>query len=132
MLGELEANGTTVLCDLEAGIGTVLRLLPGQVDLILVVADPSAKAIEVAARSVRIAASRADVLVIANKVRDETDVETIRAAVGNDDVFAVPEDPAIEQADREGVAPIDLDASAPAVRALVSLAERLASGSRRS
>lgn len=132
MLGELEEDGTTVLCDMEAGIGTVLRLRPDQVDLVLVVADPSAKAIEVARRSVRIAASRAAVLVIANKVRNGADTQAIAARVGDHEIVSVPEDPAVEQADREGAAPIDLDASAPAVSALVRLAGRLASGSPRS
>lgn len=132
MLGELEEDGTTVLCDMEAGIGTVLRLRPGQVDLVLVVADPSAKAIEVATRAVRIAASRADVLVIANKVRNGADTQAIAAAAKDHELVSIPEDAAVEQADREGVAPIDLDASAPAVSALIRLAGRLASGSPRS
>ena len=33
---------------MEAGVGTLLRLQPGQADVVLVVAEPSAKAIEVA------------------------------------------------------------------------------------
>ena len=41
------------------------------------------------------------------------------------EIVAVPDDPAIVEADRKGVAPIDLAPDAPAVRALVGLAEGL-------
>ncbi len=110
---------------MEAGIGTVLRLKPGQIDLVIVVAEPTAKAIEVAARSVRIAESRASVLVVANKVNADSDTDLIRVGVGDRELVTVPADPAIEEADREGVAPIDRDPDSPAVRALVALAVRL-------
>ncbi len=126
MLGELEGNGDTVLCDLEAGIGTVLRLRPGQIDIVLVVAEPTAKAIDVAGRAARISKRRdARVVVDANKVRSEADVASIRDAVGDVEVVAVPRDEAVERADRDGVAPIDLAPESPAVRALVALADRL-------
>ena len=111
---------------MEAGIGTVLRLQPGEVDVVLVVAEPSAKALDVAARSARIAGSRATVIVVANKLRRDEDLALIRGAVGEHDVVAVPQDPLIERADREGAAPIDLDADSPAVRAIAEFAERLA------
>jgi len=43
LLGELELNGRVVLCDMEAGLGTVSRILPGQLDVVVVVAEPTAK-----------------------------------------------------------------------------------------
>jgi hypothetical protein len=41
-------------------------------------------------------------------------------------VFAVPEDPALARADMLGVAPLDLDASSPAMLAIAAIAERVA------
>jgi hypothetical protein len=38
----------------------------------------------------------------------------------------VPDDPAIARADAEGLAPIDLDAGSPGVRAIVAISERFA------
>ena len=111
---------------MEAGVGTLLRLQGGQVDVVLVVADPSAKSIEVARRMSEIAGERSRVIVVANKVRDADDVDAIRASVGAEDVVPVPADDAIERADREGTAPLDVDEQAPGVRALVGLAERVA------
>ncbi len=121
-------TGSTVLCDMEAGFGTVLRLQPGQIDVVLVVAEPTAKAMDVAARAARVAERRAArVIVVANKVRGDEDVESIRTAVGAYDLVSVPADAAVEQADRDGVAPIDLAPDSPAVRALVELARHLES-----
>jgi len=133
LLGELEVTGTTVLCDMEAGLGTVLRLQPGQVDVVLVVAEPTAKAMDVAARAARVAERRAArVIVVANKVRGDEDVDLIRTAVGDHDLAPVPTDASVEQADRDGIAPIDLAPNSPAVRALVALARQLDPSSARS
>ena len=107
-------------------MGTLLRLAPGQADLVLVVAEPSAKSIEVARRAAEIAAERASVVVVANRVRDEADLERIRAALGDHELVVVPEEPAIARADQDGTAPIDVDPDAPGVRALRDLADRLA------
>ncbi len=126
MLGELEVDGRIVVFDMEAGVATLLRMEPGQADVVLVVAQPSAKSIEVARRAVEIASDRAEVVVLANRVRNATDLETIRAALPEHELVVIPDDPVIERADREGLAPIDVDATAPGVRALRKLADRLA------
>ena len=128
MLGELEGEGQIVVGDLEAGLGTMTRLQAGQADTVIVVAQPTAKALEVARRAIAIAAERvAQIIVIANRVRDDEDLAVIRAALGeHHDLYVVPDDPAIAQADRDGLAPIDVAADAPGVRALVDLAAQLA------
>ena len=127
MLGELEGETEIVVADLEAGIGTVLRMLPGAADVVVVVAEPSAKAIDVAARATRVAAARkARVVAIANRVRDDADLDAIKAGLTGQELIVVPEDPAVTAADRDGAAPIDVDAESPAVRALTALAAQLA------
>ena len=123
MLGELDGDGRLVICDLEAGVGAVVRA--GQADLVLVVAEPMAKSIDVARRAAEIAADGAKVIVVANRVRSDADIETVRAAFPGVEVVAVPDDPKIVEADRKGVAPIDLAPDAPAVQALIGLARGL-------
>ena len=125
MLGELEAEGRIVVCDLEAGVGTLLRLQPGQADTVVVVAEPSVKSIEVASRAATIASERSSVVVVANRVRDERDVEAIREVLGHHEVAVIPDDPSISDADKEGVAPIDAAPDAPGVTAIANLAKRL-------
>jgi CO dehydrogenase nickel-insertion accessory protein CooC1 len=111
---------------MEAGLATVTRVQPGQIDVVVVVAEPSLKGIDVARRAALIGASRARVVVVANRVREQADLEAIQAALGEHELIVVPEDSVIARADRDGLAPIDIDPEAPGVRALIGLAERLA------
>ena len=126
MLGELERDGRIVVADLEAGLGTTLRLEPGAVDVALIVVEPTAKAIEVGVRVADAAAARARVVVVANKVRTAPDHERIAVEFTGHELFVVPEDAEVVRADRAGLAPLDTAPDAPAVRALVELAARLA------
>ncbi len=115
-----------VICDLEAGLGTVLRIEAEKTDLMLVVTEPTAKSLEVARRATEAAEQRAEVIVIANRVRDHDDLDAVRAVLGDRELLVIPEDPAIARADRDGLAPIDLDEDSPGVSALVALVDRLA------
>lgn len=117
----------TVIADFEAGVGTLTRLGEQRVDLVLVVVEATPKSIEVGLRAVDLARERLlnRVIIIANRIRGEQDIATIEAAFPGVEVVAVPDDPAIREADRQGVAPIDHAPDAPAVRALVGLAQTL-------
>jgi CO dehydrogenase maturation factor len=126
LLSELDGEGRIVVCDLEAGLGTLLRMGPDHADLALIVANPTVKSMEVARRAVEIAEPKTRVIVVANRVRDEADVEGIRGATRAHELVVVPEEPAVSRADREGIAPIDAGPDSPGVLAIVELAERLA------
>jgi len=121
-----------VVADFEAGVGTLTRLSEQRVDTVLIVVEPTPKSLEVGSRAMDLAKEKsvARVVVIANRVRDDADIETVRAAFPGCEVVAVPDDPKIVEADRKGVAPIDLAPDAPAVVALVALANDLASASK--
>jgi len=126
LLGELEGEGQIIICDCEAGVGTLARMEPGQVDAVVVVAEPTAKSIEVARRGAAIANSRQiRVIGVANRVQDDADVERIRAVLDVEELVIVPEEAAIASADRDGLAPMDVDIEAPGLQALHGLAERL-------
>ena len=116
-----------MIADLEAGIGTLTRLADQKVDAVLVVVEPTPKSIEVGKRAVAVASEKGlgRVVVVASRVHGENDLATIRAAFSGYEVVAVPDDPAIVQAERQGVAPLDSAPEAPAVQALVQLAESL-------
>lgn len=127
MLGEI-TDHDIVIADLEAGAGTTLRLQPGQVDIVLVVAEPTEKSIETARRVASIAEQRARVLVIANRLLDGEDRRRISAVLGSYDIVEVPDDPAIAASDRDGLAPIDAHPDAPGVAAIRRVADLLVSG----
>jgi CO dehydrogenase nickel-insertion accessory protein CooC1 len=98
----------------------------GAVDVVLVVANPTAKSIEVARRAADSAvAKKARVIVIANRVQSDDDRAAIRSAFGGYEIVDVPEDSSVARADREGMAPIDVDENAPGVEAIRLLLERL-------
>jgi CO dehydrogenase nickel-insertion accessory protein CooC1 len=126
LLTDLEGDGRLILADIEAGHGTMFRVPPGQIDVLVVVAEPSAKGIDIARRAATMGGRRkARLIVVANRLRDEGDLAAIQAALPMHELVPVPEEPAIERADREGVAPIDLDPGAPGVIALLGLADRI-------
>lgn len=127
MLGSIETDGRTVVADFEAGIGTLTRMPDGGVDIVLVVVEPTPKSLEVGRRAGALARDRGlgRLVIVANRVRGDADLDTVRAAFPDDEVVPVPDDPRIIEADRAGVAPLDLAPDAPAVRALVALAGRL-------
>ncbi|MBA3747405.1 MAG: P-loop NTPase, partial [Solirubrobacterales bacterium] len=110
LLRELEGTGRTVLGDLEAGIGVLARMKPGSLDIVLVVANPTPKSIEVARRAAETAVAREiPVLVVANRIASDADLEAITDVLGDHEIVVVPDDPMIARADAEGLAPIDLD-----------------------
>lgn len=118
-----------VIADFEAGIGTLSRMGPGDAEVVLIVVEPTAKSIEVGRRAAGLAREKSlgSILIVANRVRDEADLDRIREAFPEgQSVVTVPDDPAIIDADRRGVAPLDLAPESPAVEALTALADRLA------
>lgn len=127
LLGQVEAQDRTVIADLEAGVGTLTRMAAESVDALVVIAEPTLKSVDVAQRAAAIAAERAlgPTRFVGNKVRNSADVLWLREALGPD-LVAVPEDPAIAAADRDGRAPLDAAPDGPAVVALVAFARELA------
>ena len=126
LLREMEGGGRTVVGDLEAGVGVLTRMQKGSLDVVLVVANPTPKSIEVARRAAEAAVSREiPLIVVANRIANDEDLETITDVLGEHEIVIVPEDPIIARADAEGLAPIDLDDSAPGVRAIIAIIDRL-------
>jgi CO dehydrogenase maturation factor len=130
LLQELTTPARTVVMDLEAGLEHLSRGTPRHVDAILLVAEPYFKSMETAARSKTLAEELgvARAVVVANKVRGASDEEAMRAffaRVGLPLVGVVPADDRILEADRMGRAPLDHDATSPAMAAISRLADTL-------
>ncbi len=127
LLGQLEANGRIVIADFEAGLGTLSRMKPDQLDVLLVVTEPTAKSLEVARRALDMIRYRnvSRVTVVVNRVAGEEDRTLVERGLPGGSVTIVPDDPAIRAADAQGIAPFDAAPDAPAVRALRTLAESL-------
>ena len=94
----------------------------------VVLAEPSWKSALTARRVARIARSRGGVeaLFVASKVRGPDDVQRVERMLGEPVLAWLPADPAVEEADRRGVALIDYAPDSSVVRAAAGLAAQLA------
>lgn len=127
LLGELGTDDRVVVADFEAGLGTVMRLDGRPVDVVVVVVEPTAKSLEVGRRAADLVTETdlGRLVITANRVRDDRDVERITAVFPDAQLVLVPDDQAIVDAERRGLAPLDAAPDSAAVRALVRLAEGL-------
>lgn len=127
MLGQLDRPSRVVVADFEAGIGTVMRLDGCPVDVVVVVVEPTAMSLEVGRRAAELvqASDLGRLVITANRVRDEQDVRRVQAAFPGIEVVLVPDDLAVVQAERQGLAPLDAAPDAPAVLALIALGQSL-------
>ena len=126
--GGLSAQDRIVVADLEAGMNDLLWTKPSPEDVVVAVAEPSAKSVEIARRAVSIARALGvqRIVGVANRVTDEDQRQHVEQTLGVP-TFGIPADPVVQRADQLGRSPLDLDPTAPAVRAVQALAERLLS-----
>ncbi len=129
---ENELPGTVVLADMEAGLehlswaGGTLRY----VDLLLVVLQPTAKVMMTADRTHKLALELGieRVAFVGNRATGPADVERMEAFAaerGCELLIALPEDPAVPEADRAASCVLDTAPDSEAVRAIGRLADRL-------
>ena len=101
-----------MVADLEAGLNDLVWARPGPDDMVVAMAEPSAKSVEIARRACRIAESMGvqRILGVANCSANGHGARSLSEVLGVE-VLEVPYDLAIEEADRLGTAPIDADPS---------------------
>lgn len=130
LLHEIPESSPLVVVDTEASPEHLSRATTEAVDLMLVVGEPYFKSLETARRYAALGTELGipKVAMLANKVRNEADRAAIEGFCDERgvDLFAVvPYDEVLGDADRAGIAPIDLDADAISVRALSEVADRV-------
>jgi len=125
LFSDLPHDGRIVVADLEAGLNDLLWARPGPADLVVAVAEPSAKSVEIVRRACQLARTLGvgRAVAVANR-GSVAEADELSRLVGVP-AFAVPDDPAIETADRDGVAPIDAYPDSAAVRAVGRLVDWL-------
>ena len=116
--------------DMDAGIENLGRGTTKGMDALIVVAEPGRRSLDILGK-IRTLAQDIDVgrvYAVGNKVATPDDEDMIREWVKNEGIpllGIVPMDESIKQADRKGVAPIDLDPESPAMHAINEIKERL-------
>lgn len=127
LFSDLSGDGRIIVADLEAGLNDLLWARPSDGDMLICVAEPSVKSIDIAARACRIGRALGVSLVfgVANRCTQADDHARVSQALGVP-VYAVPEDVALARADQLGVAPLDHDPGSPAMLAMAELATQVA------
>jgi CO dehydrogenase maturation factor len=126
------ANASEEVCilDTEASPEHLARGTAQFADAMIAVVEPWYKSLETGRRMAVLARDLGieRVGVVANKVRDEDDVQLVRGfadAHGLELIGTVPHDERLPEAERAGRAPLDHAPRAPAVQAITELAGRL-------
>jgi len=119
----------TMIGDHPAGPRQTVHDWAPYADTLLIVVEPTWKSALTARRLVEVARQReATMIVVANKVRAASDVDSLQQMVGETVAATVPADEAVAACDRLGTALIDHSPESPAVRAIDDLVEGLVRG----
>lgn len=130
LIQEMSAYGDYTVTDMEAGLEHLKRGTAGNVDVMLIVAEPYYRSLEAAARTFRLAQELGvpHLYVVANKVKDASDLAAITEFC---DKHAMPMigtvglDPEFAEAERNGRAPVDHAPDSAGVVAIRAIADRL-------
>ena len=104
------ARDEVVVLDMEAGLEHLARGTTDFVDCFIVVIEPGARSVQTYHSVKRLAEDLGvkQVLVVANKVRDEQDENFIREKIPAEDLLGMIHlDPAVAEADRRSVSPYE-------------------------
>ncbi|HVM02870.1 MAG TPA: cellulose synthase operon protein YhjQ/BcsQ [Acidimicrobiales bacterium] len=128
ILRELPEDRWKVVGDLPGGTRQAFSGWGDYARTVLVVVEPSAKSLLTARRLSRLALDRDHprrIVAVANKVREDGDVDLISRRTGLDVVGAIPWDEALAEAEQKMAAPIDMAPDSAAVQAVESLVDQM-------
>lgn len=129
VIAELPVEGWDVVGDLPGGTRQPFFGWGGFADTVLVVVDPTAKALLTGRRLARLTEAKQAperIYAVVNRVRSADDVADVTDRTGLEVIAAVPWDLEFAAAERAGVAPVDAVPDGPGVAAVAQLLETLA------
>ena len=117
------------LLDTEASPEHLTRGTALYADTMLTVVEPYFKSLETGRRMAVLALDLGleNVVLVANKIRDERDLDAVKTFADRHGLElggAVPLDPLFAEAERAGVAPLDIRPDSPAMTAIADIADR--------
>jgi len=126
---ELPADDRVVVADLEAGLNDLIWAHPGDGDVVLALAETSAKSVEIARRAIELAGQMGvrRIIGVANRTLTDDAAGEVADALGIE-TLRVPEDPAVLHADHLGVAAMDAEPTSPAMVAVGAIVDRILAG----
>jgi CO dehydrogenase maturation factor len=132
-LDKLVKNYRYIVMDNEAGMEHLSRLTTNNVDVLLVVSDPTRRGIQAAnrifelARELKLEIRAKHLLINRAKEGQEASISEATASLGLDLVGTVPEDPMVQAYDLSGKPTVELGPQSPAVEASYRIFEKIIS-----
>jgi CO dehydrogenase maturation factor len=132
-LDKLLDNYAYVVIDNEAGMEHISRLTTNNIDVLVVVSDPTRRGVQAASRIVELTQDlglrirRRVIIVNQAKPGQEQAIRKAASEFGLELSGAVPEDPAVQEFDLSGRPTVELGKGSPALRAAYSIFEKLLS-----
>ena len=128
-----ERQEDVCILDTEASPEHLSRGTAQYADVMLVVVEPYFKSLETGRRMAALAKDLGleRVALIANKMRDERDLEAVREFAARNELEVggiIPFDESMQGAERAGKSPYDFDPETPAVRAIEDVARSFVEG----
>jgi len=119
-----------IVVDFEAGLEHLGRGTAKGIDVMLVVAEPSQKSLDLCHKIIDLSKKLGviNIYLIANKIIEESQIDIINDRIDDWNVplyHSIPYDPVIGKADLEGTSPLDYEPDSDAVQSLVSLFSKL-------
>ena len=119
-----------VVMDMDAGVENLGRGTTRGMDALLVVAEPGRRSLGILAKIKKLAEdiNVGRIFAVGNKVMTDQDKQMIDDWVKKNNIDllgTVPLDESIREADRKDIAPLDLDPTSPAMRAIAVIKENL-------
>ncbi len=120
-------RGEMVILDSEAGVEHMARNIAEGFDLMLVVAEPSRKAVDVANRLIELSRSAGipEVYCVANRVASLEDEDFLKENLIAEVLESIPEDELVRKAERQGIPLADLQEESEALQKIFSLSEKI-------
>ena len=125
---ELDPRAFHLVGDLPGGTRQAMFGWAKYADVVCVVVEPTAKSLHSARRLLNLGSAEwgpQHMLLVANKVRDDADVDRIEQRLQRDLACAVGADATVADADRNAVAPLDAAPEGPLVGAVRDLVEHV-------
>ena len=112
-----------VIVDFEAGLEHLGRGTAKGIDVLLVIAEPSQKSLDLSAKIIELSKKLGviNIFLVANKVIDDSQVEIMNERVQGWEIplyHVIPHDPEIGKADLKGEAPIDYNMDSEGLQAI--------------
>ena len=131
IMEELPEDRWALVGDLPGGMRQPFFGWGDYAHTVFIVVEPTVKSMRAGRRLSRLALTEnppAQIVVVANKVREDGDVARVEEATGLPVVGSVPWDEAFAEAEKSGLAPIDAAPDSPAVQAVAALVSQVMAG----